>query len=342
MENVEKYNGLNVYKISADEEFSEAQLDYVSLVDMPAIEIKGLYFGKQEKLDDLYKFNFNKEKQMVVGPAIIPNKMIYRQDPELGEFYVVFDEDTIERLVAKFNKTPKEFKVNVDHSSVVPSAFIFSNWIIEDPEKDKASVYGYDNLPKGTWFVEVKIDDKEFWEKEVKENEKFGFSVEGIFGLKIKNKEKIKEQKMEKTKLVFAEIEAKEGKIWVEGELEVGSPVWVINDQLEKVAAEGDFTMENGVVIKVQEGKIVEIVKAEMEEEMAEEVMEPAADALTIEKVMETVQPKLDEIYNLIAELKSMMEEKEVVEVEEVQPEMFTKVNKVISLTKMIKEKYGK
>jgi hypothetical protein len=55
-------------------------------------------------------------------------------------------------------------------------------------------MYGFD-LPVGTWFIEVKITDEEFWNKEVKENGKYGFSIEGLMGLSLS--EILKKQTLE-------------------------------------------------------------------------------------------------------------------------------------------------
>lgn len=156
-------------------------LDYISLVKSPAIEVKALAFDSTiEKIN----FNFNKFSQIVAGPAMIPDKLIYRNDPDMGEFYVRFSKEVIAKLAEKFNKTAKEIKINMDHKTEVPSAFVLGNWIIEDSEKDKANYkYGFKDLPVGTWFVEVKVDDSKVFEDEVIDNLKNGFSVEGLFDL---------------------------------------------------------------------------------------------------------------------------------------------------------------
>ena len=58
--------------------------------------------------------------------------------------------------------------------------YVFESWIVEDPKTDKANtVYGYD-VPKGTWMVKMKVEDKETW-KRIKNGELKGFSVEGSF-----------------------------------------------------------------------------------------------------------------------------------------------------------------
>jgi hypothetical protein len=44
---------------------------------------------------------------------------------------------------------------------------------------DKSKLYGFD-LPDGTWFVKMKINNDELWKK-VKDGELKGLSIEGYF-----------------------------------------------------------------------------------------------------------------------------------------------------------------
>lgn len=222
---------LPVYKITIDD-LDESGIEYVSLVESPAIQVKGLMFNKQEQFASLppchdfcvcyidndgkwqfgstetspcdycqerksiyeqtynfnatkYNFAFNEERQIIAGPAIIPDLKIYRYDPDLGEYYVLFERPTIEKMVEKFNKVQKEYKINLEHSSTMVPAFIKGSWIIEDMENDKSRMYGFTDLPVGTWFIEVKVEDKKFWMEEVKGKNRNGFSIEGLMGIQL-------------------------------------------------------------------------------------------------------------------------------------------------------------
>jgi hypothetical protein len=262
-----------VYTIALTE---GAGLDFVSFVDEPAIMEMGLAFNKQE---DVYRFATNVDKQIVAGAAMIPDIPLYRRDAD-GEFYVIFTKEVIEQLVEKFNKSSKEHKINVDHKDVVESAFIKSNWIIEDTEHDKSRMYGFDNLPVGTWFIEVKVGDADFWNNQIKTNGKFGFSVEGLFGLELlreqfnaNNNPNKNEDKME---LTPKEIE-----------------------MITKLRlAEEAVIIEDATSGSTEEVVIVEETKEE-------EIEAPALDEA---KVAEMIQAKYDELLSMIAELKSMME----------------------------------
>jgi hypothetical protein len=265
-----------VYYISIDDEFADGELTFISIVENPAIEIKGFAFSVADA-KDLFEFKFNTEKQILAGPGMIPDIKIKRVDPELGKYYVVFSKETIEKLVAKFNKTPKEFKVNVDHSTVVPSAYIFSNWIISNSKNDKSNSYGFE-LPEGTWFCEVKVDDSEFWNTEVKENGKSGFSVEGLFGLKMSK------QKFEMEKIKFESHKTSTGEeIFLVGDIAIDAEVYnnrpsyqLIDGKKSEVRYpiwEPVIELEDGRILLLADSKIVEIKEKEITTEVTEEIV---------------------------------------------------------------------
>lgn len=69
------------------------------------------------------------------------------------------------------------------HLGTPVDAFIIETWIIEtEPELDKSfSIYGLKGLSKGDWVGISKIDDKEFWDKQIKDKQIHSFSIEGNF-----------------------------------------------------------------------------------------------------------------------------------------------------------------
>ena len=76
---------------------------------------------------------------------------------------------------------------------------IVESWIVEDPQKDKTALYGMD-VPKGTWMVSMKVDDKEIYNK-AKEGTIKGFSIEGFFADRLEmNKDSEKEEIINKLK----------------------------------------------------------------------------------------------------------------------------------------------
>jgi len=291
----------------------ECELDYISLVANPAIMEMGLAFNEHS---ESLKFAQVEDKQIIVGPAMIPDVPLYR-NIDGKEFYVVFSADAIEKLAEKFNRAAKETKINVDHSLEVPSAFIKSLWIIEDKAHDKSNMYHFD-LPVGTLMVEVKVEDKEFWNKEVKGNAKFGFSVEGFFGLvnsglEFNNNNEVKiENEMELTPeeiKMIEDLRAKAKEVKVEEEVKVEAAEVVVEEEVKTPEANTEVVVEKEAIV--------------------------SEDA-----VMEIVQPHLDKILSALAEIKSMMDNKEVV-VEEKVESAFNKVDNQLSFIAQYRAKYN-
>lgn len=157
----------------------------VSLVEDPAIQMKGMAFSQKETIKS-FDFKAQKDQQIIVGPAMVPNKKILRKDEDGNKYFVVFKADTIRKMVEKFNRNGTNRRINIDHTNKMVDAYIMENWIVEDEYYDKSRKYGFE-VPIGTWMVAVKVEDEKFWREEVKENGKYGFSVEGIMGQKPMN-----------------------------------------------------------------------------------------------------------------------------------------------------------
>lgn len=141
----------------------------LALVDKPAIEKDYIYFDEQE-----IKMEFNDEQMIVKGPALIPDKLIYRND-SLGERYVYFSKETIKKFAELLINKNKE-KFNVDHTD----KFINAN-IIESYFASKDNEFG---VEEGSWIVSLHILDNSVWNK-IKSGEYKGFSVQGLFSNEI-------------------------------------------------------------------------------------------------------------------------------------------------------------
>jgi hypothetical protein len=125
----------------------------------------------------------NKEKQLIAGPLMVPNKLIYRYDDENGEYYVYFSTDTIEKIAYKYLEQGYQKEVNYEHSEEekLKDITLVESWLVEDSEKDKSYTLTGEKYDKGTWFGIMKVRNKEVWEDYVKSGLVKGFSVEGFF-----------------------------------------------------------------------------------------------------------------------------------------------------------------
>lgn len=124
---------------------------------------------------------FSMEEKMVVGPAMVPDKMIIRRNEITGEvYYVYFTAETIKKLQQKFMLEKLLDKTNIEHGRrFLNGVSVVESWIVDDPAKDKQQVFGM-NYPKGTWMISMKIEDDAIWDK-VKNGKLNGFSVQGYF-----------------------------------------------------------------------------------------------------------------------------------------------------------------
>ena len=127
-----------------------------------------------------YKFGLNEDKKRVVGPMLIPNKLILRVGEDGKPFYVYFSEDTVRQIAEKAIKEKLIDVVNLEHNPDMPvKAHMTSSWMVEDPDNDKSNMYNL-NVPKGTWMAEYKIEDDNVWQM-IKDGVINGFSIEGFF-----------------------------------------------------------------------------------------------------------------------------------------------------------------
>ena len=155
----------------------ESGVSFVSMVDEPAIERAWMAFESHKRT--LFKTAVA-TKQMVSGPLMIADLPIFRTDPKIGDFYVMFDAQTIEQIALKFFRNGNQSNVNLQHEKRVDGVYMFESWII-DNENGKGVPKGFDPLPNGSWFGTFKVDNKKVWDDFIKEGIFTGFSVEGMF-----------------------------------------------------------------------------------------------------------------------------------------------------------------
>tara|TARA_R110002020_G_scaffold475369_1_gene709769 strand:- start:5 stop:727 length:723 start_codon:yes stop_codon:yes gene_type:complete len=165
--------------IDGDEELA---IDAISLVSAPAIEQDFVFFGKEK--NNLTFAKVDEEKRMLISPALIPDKQIFRHDPNTdSDYYVYFSKDTVRKASELYLKNNNHHKATHEHSERVSGVLTVESWIIENPKMDKSTLYGF-SLPKGTWMVKMRIDNDELWSK-IKDGSLKGLSIEGYFTSKM-------------------------------------------------------------------------------------------------------------------------------------------------------------
>lgn len=290
---------LKKYSVVAD----SSDVYAISLVEDPAIEIDYVAFDKDKETKPNLKFIEDKqnEKYMILGPALIPDKNIYR-NYDGNEFYVSFSAECIEKLSYKFMRTCYgDGCFTKDHESFAQGCTLAESWI-KTSENDKSVDYGFD-CPIGTWFVAAKIDSIDLWES-IKKGERKGFSIESWVDLEeiIENKDK-KENDMSKQKTNLETMEVNDG-FW---------------DKLKGIIAEAmgtskdDKTVEDAVEeAKAEADPVEEVVEAEVEtpevpvDEVAEEVIDTVEEgAETNETAAEDLQTVVDKLQEEVDALKA-------------------------------------
>lgn len=171
---------LPIYQLEISDDLNDgAEVDFVALVDRPAIERNFLKFKEA-------KTNFaiqSEEKQIVSGALMLADTPIYRNDSN-GEYYVTFTKSTIEKIAQKFFKKGYQSNVNLMHDGdkQVDGVTMFESFIV-DSERGIQAMKGFEDAPEGSWFGSFKVENEEVWSK-IKSGEFKGFSVEGIFNYK--------------------------------------------------------------------------------------------------------------------------------------------------------------
>ena len=305
------------YKITIDEAYGDGEdlgISQIAFTATPAIKVKGMAFSSNEK-----RYFTDDVKMRIAAPALIPME-IYRCDED-GEYFAEFTVEEIERLTSKFmaNLT-NSGKFNLEHKEGdFAPAYILEAWIVNDPTADKAKSTFNIDVPKGTLMIVSQVTDLDYYNQLVA-NGQVGFSIEGFLGLKLS-------EQINKHKNKFI-MEGKPTTLPEGTKFEVDGIKYIVKDG--KVMTEA---LEEAVVADTTEAQMAlpldEIPAEEMPvEEMAvEPVVEPVAvvepvvaapAAMPTEaEILAIIQPKLDEIYKMIADLKAehagmMMPEVEV------------------------------
>jgi len=169
---------LPIYRMVIDPNKEDSGIDFIALVDQPAIQVNWFAFEHKER------FAINKERKIIVSPAMIPDLPIYRRNEKMGEFYVIFDKEQINVMQEKFMAKSFINNVNEMHDgNKVLEGIIMKNSFVSDSQLGIHAPEMFKDLPEGTWFISYKFQDDAMWEEFVKSGNFKGVSVEGMFDL---------------------------------------------------------------------------------------------------------------------------------------------------------------
>ena len=193
---------MNIIELILDEENNEIGIEAISVVENPAIEEDFIALSN----DIIELKEADKEKKLLIGALLIPNKPIYRKSGD-DEYYVYFSKDTVLKASQMYLQNGNQSKATLEHAHDISGLTLVESWIVEDEVHDKSRKYGM-NVPVGTWMGAVKVNNDKVWNDFVKTGKVKGFSIEGYFADKMERpKEPIADLQEELSKIEEAEAE---------------------------------------------------------------------------------------------------------------------------------------
>lgn len=265
---------MKCYKVTGGDLFA------VSLVEDPAIESNFIALSKEKQIIQL-----ENEKRLLVGAALIPNKPIYR-NINGKEFYISFDEATIEKLAQDFLANDYQHNITIEHQEGVDDITVVESWI-KTSENDKSVGYGL-NEPIGTWFISVKVNNEEIWNK-VKNGDYKGFSIEAMVGLdenlELNNQLSMNEELIEKLREIIYEAIGKTPKAEE-----------IVNDTAAEVVEEQPVQLEDVAKLKEEIANLVaevERLKSERDE-LESKLQDSEASKQKMDEEMQSVKTELE------------------------------------------------
>lgn len=348
--------------------FNEGENDGVyciSLVSDPAIGVQFLALAKQKELK---LATVNEEQRILVGPILIPEQLIYRNQ-DGHEFNIKFTSETIKQVHRNFVMQGYQNNSTIEHSGKqIEDVTFIETWIKEDEVHDKSVLYGF-NEQVGTMFGLMKVNNEEIWNDYVKTGKVKGFSIDGVFDMEkvnlkseYMNLESIvnaikdgfasvklsEEVAIDEVAIAMETMKLKDGVTVLEADaFEAGKPVFIVNENGDKQPAPiGEHELEDGrVLVIVEEGVIAEIKDAMAEEEAPDAVpAEAEAVEMSTEELVKSIVTSMSievakQIETIRTELSAQIAEVKTTQVEvkastKSKPEVKETSNKNVKLTR--------
>ena len=165
---------MEIIELVIDENEELSGIEAISVVESPAIEEDFIALKNQEfKLAEV-----DKEKRILMGAALIPNKPIYRRNED-NEYYIYFSQATVRKASELFLINGNQNNSTLEHQVPLTGLSVVESWIVES-EQDKTRHYDME-VPIGTWMVSMKVLNDDVWNDYVKTGKVKGFSIEGYF-----------------------------------------------------------------------------------------------------------------------------------------------------------------
>ena len=180
-------NRLQTYKAVLND--NEDGMFCISLVQAPAVECNFLAFSKNKT-----QLNFkieNEEERIITGVIMRTNYPIYREQNGQA-FYLIFEKDTIEKMVIKWLSEGNVNNLNGEHNTQnILTGVMLREVFIKDSSKNINPI-GFEDIEDGSLFATYKVLNDDVWQQ-IKDGTFKGFSLEGVFDIEISKSEEEKE-----------------------------------------------------------------------------------------------------------------------------------------------------
>ena len=171
---------MRIVELVLDEDQEMAGIEAISIVESPAIEADFVAL----KAEEIKLAEINKEKKILMGALLIPNKPIFRNSDDQDDYYIYFSKETVEKASQLYLKNGNQNNTTLEHQHSLSGLTLVESWLVEDEKYDKSRKYGM-NVPVGTWMGSMKVNNDEVWNEYVKTGKVKGFSIEGYFADKM-------------------------------------------------------------------------------------------------------------------------------------------------------------
>ena len=135
---------MKIVELVLDETQEMSGIDAISIVESPAIEEDFIALKSEEiKLAEI-----SKDKKILMGALLIPNKPIYRNNGE-DEYYIYFSKDTVLKASQMYLTKGNQNNSTLEHQHALSGLSLVESWLVEDEVHDKSRKYGM-NVPYGS------------------------------------------------------------------------------------------------------------------------------------------------------------------------------------------------
>lgn len=160
----------------------ETGMNFISLVEEPAVMVDFLKFSKEEPV----KLQFNDTKHIITGVVCLADTPIYRYNQSIGEYYVQFSKETIEKMMLKYSKMGLNNSVDLQHNGNAVDGVIMIESFLVNKERGICP-NEFSDVPDGSWIASFKVENDEIWNEITNGDTLNGFSLSGAFELEPAN-----------------------------------------------------------------------------------------------------------------------------------------------------------